>query len=627
MNKSLHTTQKILFAVLTLLFLVSCGSPASTSVNMGQTPTSTLEKNHTKILSTKTITQQENLFSIEYPNLWAKIPKDKITLSLQNFIYDFGYAPDGSYWAVGNFGVLHKEINGQTTWYSMLNGLPVNFFDVLAISPKGEIWVGGINNTVMRYNGTEWIDEGSHFPNPADPRADWLCYSKTIRGIDFDQQGNPWVMNSGIELYTKVYDQWINYAFPKEILPQAGGGACPLGLRVNSYKDITIKRSGCCMKDPIAYHYDGNLWYEDSNYQAVDDLLAKRHRGEDDPYNTRMTYPVKEFPLLKEKTLPQEVYDNTQFGMDDQGGIWFTDGFSVYTNKDGQFKRLGEVTGVTTSTLDLSKSQIINLGENVIYYFDEQHFWMLNDFLYEQGFRIHGNYYKSIDKNKQLWIFLPKYGLIKVKAGIAEVLETNPPTELTDSLTGGTLVLQDGRIAVGSVGALWVYDAKENTWQKLILQNQNQLLTYLHQDAAGNIYAATETGVIIMSQSTYSFYEFETSNTLPKIITGPQGDSDCAFHKYYLNADHCFTFFPTYDADFQYSAKHLKVSPDGTVFYINNRIIAKLSDGKWQSFLFENLDIIDASVDKEGAIWVFTGINGLIRFAPDIFDSYQGNVE
>ncbi|MEA5077715.1 MAG: hypothetical protein VB013_04020 [Anaerolineaceae bacterium] len=627
MKKSLRASQKILFTFLLLLFLVSCGSPASTEANINKTPTSTLDKDHTKILATQTLTQQTNLFYIEYPNLWTKIPENKMTLSLQNIVRDYGYAPDGSYWAVGNFGVLHKEINGKTTWYSMLNGLPVNLFDVLAISPEGEIWVGGINNTVLRFNGNEWIDEGSHFPNPTDPRTDWLCYSKTIRGIDFDQQGNPWVMNSGIELYTKVYDQWINYAFPKEILPIAGGGACPLGLRVNSYKDITIKRGGCCMQGPLAYHYDGSAWYQDNNYQAVDDLLAERHKGEADPNEKYLSLPVEDFPLPQEQTLPQEIYDDTQFGMDEQGGIWFTDGYYMFTNQNGKFENLSDVKGFTAFLPDLSNSQIINLSGNAIYYSYGQHFRMLDDILDDQGFNVYGNYYKSIDANKQLWLFAPQYGLIKVKAGIAEVLQTSPPAELTDSLTGGTLMLHDGRIAVGAVGALWLFDAQENTWQKLQLQDQTQLLTYLQQDTAGTIYAATDTGVIIITGSTFSFYEFESSTTLPKIITGPYGDSDCSFHKYYFIADHCHAFPYAYYSDFQYSAKYLKVTPDGTVFYINNRILSTLSEGKWKSYFLDNLDIIDATVDNDGAVWAFTGTNGLIRFTPDIFDYYQGYEE
>jgi hypothetical protein len=65
------------------------------------------------------------------------------------------------------------------------------------------------------------------------------------------------------------------------------------------------------------------------------------------------------------------------------------------------------------------------------------------------------------------------------------------------------------------------------------------------------------------------------------------------------------------------------VQDDDSVIFVNNKIIAKFEKGKWKSFLFDTLDIESATVDKDGFIWVYTGANGLIRFAPNIFESYQ----
>lgn len=158
---------------------------------------------------------------------------------------DYVAAKDGSLWMAGGFGVIHQDARGQQTQYSIKNGLPNNFFNVIAISPKGEVWIGGNNNALFRFDGKQWIDEGEKLPPPFDDSDNWLCYSKDIHGIDFGPDGSAWVMNGGIEIYRQAYGQWINIPFPKNILPTAGGGACPEGMRVKAEDDITIKIGPC----------------------------------------------------------------------------------------------------------------------------------------------------------------------------------------------------------------------------------------------------------------------------------------------------------------------------------------------------------------------------------------------
>lgn len=178
-------------------------------------------------------------------NLWTKIGKEKISTYAINWLTDYTYDKTGALWIVGGFGVIKRDLEGKQTQYSIKNGLPKNFFTRIAVSPAGDIWIGGADNALFRFDGAHWIDEGERIPPPFDDSTHYLCYSKDITGIDFDPEGSVWVMNSGIEIYRQAYGQWINVPFPKELLPVAGGGACPVGMRVKSERDITIKLSIC----------------------------------------------------------------------------------------------------------------------------------------------------------------------------------------------------------------------------------------------------------------------------------------------------------------------------------------------------------------------------------------------
>jgi len=182
----------------------------------------------------------------DYPNLWTQIREDDITIYPFDWLADYTYDENGSLWMVGGFGVIKRDLDGHQIWYSMRNGLPSNSFSRVAVSPSGEVWIGGSNNTLFRLEGEKWVNEGEKLPLPFDDRTQlYVCYSKTITGIDFGPDGSVWVMNAGIEIYRHVYGQWINFPFPKEILPAAGGGACPLGIRVQADDNITIKLSPC----------------------------------------------------------------------------------------------------------------------------------------------------------------------------------------------------------------------------------------------------------------------------------------------------------------------------------------------------------------------------------------------
>ncbi len=65
------------------------------------------------------------------------------------------------------------------------------------------------------------------------------------------------------------------------------------------------------------------------------------------------------------------------------------------------------------------------------------------------------------------------------------------------------------------------------------------------------------------------------------------------------------------------------VQDDSSVIFINNHLIARLDDGEWRSFFFDTLTFNDATVDKDGNIWLYTEWDGLLRLDPDVFEDYD----
>jgi hypothetical protein len=206
-----------------------------------QTPTATAEA----VTPTSAGADSQFPGSEHFPNPWTQIDKSKITLYPFAFMADYTYDKDGALWIVGSFGVVRRERDNRQTWYSIKNSLSKNSFTTIAIDPHGDVWAGGSDNALFRFDGQQWIDEGDRLPPPYDDRTHYLCYSKDIRAIDFGPDGSVWVVNGGIEVYRRVFGQWINVPFPKEILPIAGGGACPEGIRVRAEDDIVIKIGRC----------------------------------------------------------------------------------------------------------------------------------------------------------------------------------------------------------------------------------------------------------------------------------------------------------------------------------------------------------------------------------------------
>ena len=165
------STQKlgVLFAV--LLLLTSCstpqphpGKPTSSTLQPSSTPERTPSSPGTLSFEVASSTPASPFDGM--PELWTKINPDKITFyPYDQFVYDYAYASDGSVWLAGAFGIIHQTAAGKQTWYSVKNGLPNNTFTTIAISPTGDVWAGGPENLLLRFDGNNWIDEGERIPS------------------------------------------------------------------------------------------------------------------------------------------------------------------------------------------------------------------------------------------------------------------------------------------------------------------------------------------------------------------------------------------------------------------------------------------------------------------------------
>jgi hypothetical protein len=575
------------------------------------------------------------------PNLWTKIAKDKITIYPYNRLSDYTYDKDGSLWMVGGFGVIHKGLDGSQTWYSVKNGLPNNFFTTIAISTKGEVWIGGVDNSLFRFDGKQWIDEGEKLPPPFDGATDWLCYSKDIHGIDFGPDGSAWVMNGGIEIYRQAYGQWVNIPFPKAVLPNAGGGGCPEGIRVQSDDNITIKIGPITAQNvPSGIQFDGQSWRftYNANYEVVDRLIAIRHQSpisQQQPVIGTIQWS-QDWPFGENGLLPAAygLYagSHTKVTADKNGVIWLTGTYSgqLFNNKKGVFQDAGLALG-EWGDATLKTSDVLGFGTDMMFYAPGKSWRISDSGVFSASF--------SIDNQDRVWSYepfggqrSPGKGLVMVDHGDVKSLGL-APDYLFEKNIGGVIHLSDDRVWVGGAGVIWEF--QNDHWQELTVPETDRIFTQFAEDNHGVVYGATDTGMYKFVGNEYTNTELVSQLSKPIVVPQDGNLEDCSFHIRYTLIAKCSPgpfFVPgisppeilqQYDPGYNYKSRFLSVQEDGSVIYINNHLIAKLENGRWKSFLFDTFSIDSATVDRDGNIWIFSGSDGLFRLTSDIFNDYQ----
>ena len=576
-----------------------------------------------------------------YPELWSRLDRSFITLYPYNHFSDFAYASNGDLWLVGGFGVIRRTPSGQQSWYSIQEGLPVNYFKSLAIAPNGEIWVGGSENALFRFDGREWHDEGQFLPPPLNSRTQWLCYSRNIFGIDFDQDGQVWVANAGLELYTFQDGHWLDFSFPKDLLPDAGGGGCPIGLRVFSPDRITIARQGCCSSPDMAYHFDGQTWTHDLDLtNFTSHLAARRKEGTAQQYatgygnmgNSGISWPFPSLRILAEGLHPLysmfSYYSPASLAIDADSTIWINNTDHLFNNASGVFKDLGTLRGPWLEP-DFSQVRWIDFPDDPLIIDSDSRFerfsrWFFgyNELGREISKYLSPDYPRmrfSLDKSGQVWLYAPEQGLAVVKNGVASLQPG--PAELTLSVLGGVQPLPDGRVAVGSVGAVWIFD--RGAWQKWVAPETTEKFIRFAQDAQSNLYAATDISVYRIAHGEFQQVHFVTQDVKPDVL--PTGTTNPpAYHKRYVEVGTAPEAINHDEFPLHYRVLLLHVMPDGTVLYANSHVLAQFNGKEWHSFLFEQIEFESVAVDSAGNLWAYAGYNGLLKFDLKIFQVYQG---
>lgn len=575
-----------------------------------------------------------------YPELWTRLDGSLITLYPYNHFADFAYAPNGDLWLVGGFGVIHRTPSGQQAWYSIQNGLPVNYFKSLAIAPNDEVWVGGSENALFRFDGREWHDEGQLLPPPLDSRNRWLCYSRNIFGIDFDQNGQIWVANAGLELYTRQNGQWIDFGFPKDLLPDAGGGGCPIGLRVLSPNRITIARQGCCAMPDMAYHFDGQTWTYDLDLtDFTSHLAARRKEGQAQQYETgcgNMENSGFSWPFPSQQVLAKGLHPTSKpasLVIDMDGTLWINNDYHLFNNASGIFQDLGTLNGPGLGQPDFSQIRWLDFPDaplmidsalsnerfsNWFFGFNE----LGRDAVKNLKQQSHDYPWLRFfcDEFDRVWFYLPERGLAVAENGNVSIQPG--PAELTLSVLGSVQPLPDGSVAVGSVGAVWIFE--RGTWQKWVVPETTEKFNRFAQDSQGNLYAATDTSVYRIAHGEFQQVHFVTQDVKPDVLpTDPTKPP--VYHKRYVEIGTAPEVINRDEFPLHYRVLLLRVMPDDTVLYANSHVLAQFDGKDWRSLLFEQLEFESATVDSAGNLWAYAGYNGLLKYDPQIFQAYRGS--
>lgn len=604
------------FSLFFLLGLFGCSSPSAQataiSIRGSSTPSVTPEGPTATITATPTATATQFVFRESMlmnqipgqdttavnvaPDPWTMIHKDKITIyPAESWWVDYTYEKNGGLWMVGQFGVIHKELNGKATWYSMKNGLPVNDFRAVAISPKNEIWIVGANSSIFRFDGKAWVNESAAFAGVVGiPNAP--CDQREIVGIDFDENGTAWIVNAVFGLYTQKNGQWVNVPLGKNITRDIPNEKpCALGLRVKSEYEITIKIAGCCSTLPTAYHYDGKAWWHNGDFAAVDALSLARHLSPVTGAKDQITYNnYKNYlsSIINPKTFlptglryPIRFYgvsrDRARMATDPNNVIWVEgEGIDFYNNASGAFLPYPKKVGQNNA--EQKNSTLLNFGSDAFYFQDGKKplsWWAVLNQLEIWGYDY--PIYPSIDQQNRFWLYHPNKGMAVVDNGTVNLLGAINP-ELPHSAMGQLLPLRDGRVLVGSTGTLWALDGKD--WQKWIFPDKNELFPYMSEGKDGMIYAASNIGVYQIDLQSKHFTANIFSSEKPYQVV-----------------------------------KLFHLEDDGTAYYVNNHIVARFDGKSWRSFLFDTVDIEAAAIDKDKILWIYTNGSGMLRLAPDAF--------
>jgi ligand-binding sensor domain-containing protein len=349
----------------------------------------------------------------------------------------------------------------------------------------------------------------------------------------------------------------------------------------------------------------------------VDELIASRQEGVDFFMITHAhSYHHKppEFTPGMIQMLP-EPKGVSLITTDLKGTIWLSNDNEIFQFVDGGFSQyIFNESLKTEEKAVISQSEVVNFGKEAYFYQPDKlpvhAYQALRDLISSQ---IQSPF--AIDKKDRLYVYLEE-GLTILDHEKSQIIGRSPGNEKT---AAGIHVFDDGRVWLSTAGRIWEY--ADNSWQQYKLPDKTSTIYQFTQGVDGTIYGASNSEVYQFEGEMFSKTNFLERGENTLVVTSNPDLEDCTFHGRDVLLSDCYLDYAN-TQDLRYRSLYVGTRKDGSIVYINNHLVARLANGKWQSFLFDNVEINSATMDHDGNIWVYTD-QVVMRLDPDVFDDYH----
>ena len=330
----------------------------------------------------------------------------------------------------------------------------------------------------------------------------------------------------------------------------------------------------------MSYQFDGLKWTFPTGTSSIDVFYASNH---EEAYSHIMThaylylYEPPEFLPGMIQMLP-EPKGMSLITTDTEGTVWISNDKEIFRFIDGAFSNHIFHKGMQSDEETIvSQSKIVNFGREAYFYQPDKLPVRVKDIFQGEFYLQHRTPF-VIDQYDRLWVYLEAEGLTILNHGESQNLGLFPGN---GKEVASLYIVDANRVWLSTPGRIWEY--ADDTWQQFALPNTDAILTHFTEGIDGTIYGASNTEVYQFQDKTFSKFELPVPGKNPL----------------YLGAQ-----------------------KDGSIIYIDNHLVARLVNGEWESFLFDNVEINSATMDHDGNIWLYTD-QVVLRLDPDVFEDYD----
>ena len=476
---------------------------------------------------------------------------------------------------------------------------PVTSIEALALDNNNNIWSIS-SEGIQRYNGKTWVDSGDI---PGFPQG-------TISFIGVDKNDDLWFQDtsdfSSSYLYRYDGKSWQKIEIPLTdsdvqsiAIDNQGNLWCATLDTLNRYNGKTWQTFNCPVRgiDSISVDDKGNIWcgansngvlrFDGNSWKTyltndIKGLNDQTFIAGDNDGNTWVStgYGLGCFNGNNWELVNSDVVNATCFLQDTQGNLWFGSGETLYCYNGSSWNIITPPFGVFgsfNSIMDDNTGGIWVRTNNIVARFDGKS-WTTFNVGNIFGVSPMGTLINSIiiDNQNTIWVATSD-GILHLDGTDWKIYTTSDG--LTENYITGLLQDKSGNIwAYGYGSGLDRYDG--SSWQSFL---PGDSISDIAQDQNGNIWLATDHGVIKYDGNTFQSYTTADGlleNSIRLIVI----DNN--------NGVWCGTF-------------------DGVNYY----------DGKtWQSFTprdgLAGVQVLQIVKEKSGDMWFFSIFGGISRYAP-----------